>query len=76
MNRLVCLLCVALLFLASCHTGNASKGKTVFNINLDEGLTSLDPAFCRNQNTIWMDNQIFNGLVQIDDSLKVQPCIA
>lgn len=76
MNRLVCLLCVALLFSASCHTGNASKGKTVFNINLDEGLTSLDPAFCRNQNTIWMDNQIFNGLVQIDDSLKVQPCIA
>ncbi|HVW12888.1 MAG TPA: ABC transporter substrate-binding protein [Mucilaginibacter sp.] len=64
------------LVLCSCHTENWSGGKTVFNINLDEGLTSLDPAFCRNQNTIWMDNQLYNGLVQIDDSLKVQPCIA
>ena len=43
---------------------------------MDEGLTSLDPAFCRNKNTILMDNQIYNGLVQIDDSLKTIPCIA
>lgn len=43
---------------------------------MDEGLSSLDPAFARNQNTLWMDNQLYNGLVQIDDSLKVQPCIA
>lgn len=64
------------LLLCSCHTHNDSSRKTVFNINLDEGLTSLDPAFCRNQNTIWMDNQLYNGLVQIDDSMHVQPSIA
>src|SRR6201996_498291 len=76
MNKLVGLLGVILLFAVSCRTDSDTKGKTIFNINLDEGLTSLDPAFCRNQNTIWMDNQLYNGLVQIDDSLKVQPCIA
>jgi peptide/nickel transport system substrate-binding protein len=64
------------LLLFSCHTNDPSKGKTVFNINLDEGLTSLDPAFCRNQNTTWMDDQLYNGLVQVDDSLNIQPCVA
>jgi oligopeptide transport system substrate-binding protein len=65
-----------LLSALGCHHDNTSSRKTVFNINLDEGLTSLDPAFCRNQNTIWMDNQLYNGLVQIDDSLRVKPAIA
>jgi len=62
--------------LSSCSSSDKNQHQTVFNLNLDEGLTSLDPAFCRNHNTIWMDNQIYNGLVQIDDSLKTSPCIA
>jgi peptide/nickel transport system substrate-binding protein len=65
-----------ILLLASCGTNTSSSKKTVFNINLDEGLSSLDPAFSRNQYTILMDNQLYNGLVQIDDSLKTRPCIA
>jgi oligopeptide transport system substrate-binding protein len=76
MNKLIFFCCGVLLVLSSCHTDSSSSHKTVFNINLDEGLTSLDPAFCRNQNTIWMDNQLYNGLLQVDDSLKIQPCIA
>ncbi|MDN3551756.1 ABC transporter substrate-binding protein [Mucilaginibacter aquaedulcis] len=77
MNKwLLSLFCVLLLQLTACHTDAPESHKTVFNINLEEGLTSLDPAFCRNRYTIWMDNQIFNGLVQINDSLKVIPCIA
>ncbi|WP_426670802.1 ABC transporter substrate-binding protein [Mucilaginibacter sp. McL0603] len=76
MNKLICFCCAIALILFSCHGSNQSSHKTVFNINLDEGLTSLDPAFCRNQNTTWMDNQLYNGLVQVDDSLKILPCIA
>jgi oligopeptide transport system substrate-binding protein len=45
-------------------------------MNLDQSLTSLDPAFARNQYSIWMINQIFNGLVQVDDQLNVIPSIA
>lgn len=67
---------VLLIQLSACQSVAPDSGKTVFNINLEEGLTSLDPAFCRNHYTIWMDNQVFNGLVQINDSLKVIPCIA
>jgi len=70
------LLLILFLQLTSCGTGNSNTKKTIFNINLDEGLSSLDPAFARNLYTLWMDNQVYNGLVQIDDSLKTKPCIA
>lgn len=60
----------------SCGSKDKDNGKKVFNINLDQNVTSLDPAFARNQNAIWMINQIFNGLVQVDESLNTIPCIA
>ncbi|TWJ00016.1 peptide/nickel transport system substrate-binding protein [Mucilaginibacter frigoritolerans] len=79
MNKAVRFIFIAIFFflaLSSCIGPSSASKKTVFNINLDEGLSSLDPAFARNQNSLWMINQLFNGLVQIDDSLKTQPCIA
>ena len=77
MNKLIGRICLLMLLVfAACKQADSDNHQTIFNINLDEGLTSLDPAFCRNHNTIWMDNQIYNGLVQIDDSLKTSPCIA
>jgi len=60
----------------SCKQNTDHNEKKTFNINLDQGLTSMDPAFARNQNAIWMTNQIFNGLVQIDSALQTIPCIA
>ncbi|PTR00802.1 peptide/nickel transport system substrate-binding protein [Mucilaginibacter yixingensis] len=64
------------ILLSACNGDDNASGKTIFNINLDEGLTSMDPAFARNQNALWIDNQLYNGLVQIDDSLITRPCIA
>lgn len=63
-------------FCFSCRENTSDETKKVFNINLDQGLTSMDPAFARNQNAIWMTNQIFNGLVQVDANLQAAPCIA
>jgi oligopeptide transport system substrate-binding protein len=62
--------------MVSCGTAPKPSDKKVFNMNLDQGLTSLDPAFSRNQNAMWMTNQIFNGLVQIDSALNTVPSIA
>lgn len=62
--------------LFGCSRQDDHAGKKVFYLNLDQGLTSLDPAFSRNQNVLWMTNQIFNGLVQIDDSLNIKPSVA
>jgi oligopeptide transport system substrate-binding protein len=60
----------------SCTHSTSNSNKKVFTINFDQSLTSLDPAFARNQQAIWMINQIFNGLVQVDTHLKAIPCIA
>ena len=48
----------------------------VFRYNEHSNITSLDPAFAKDQRNIWAVNQLFNGLVQLDDSLQVQPDIA
>lgn len=48
----------------------------LFRYNESAGIRSLDPAFAKDQANIWAVNQIYNGLVQLDDSLRVQPCLA
>lgn len=48
----------------------------IFKYNQSSGITSLDPAFAKNQANIWAVSQLFNGLVQLDSSMNVVPCIA
>lgn len=65
------------LILVSCHDKQRDKDdRKVFNYNEMNGLTSLDPAAASNFENIWPVNQIFNGLLQMNDSLNVIPCIA
>ena len=61
--------------LISCSKKNDEQ-KTVFKLNMDVGVTSLDPAFARNQMNIWCVNSLFNGLTQLDSNLQVKPSIA
>ena len=49
---------------------------TVFRYNEHKNIGSLDPAFAKDLADIWATNQLFNGLVQMDDSLNIQPSIA
>jgi peptide/nickel transport system substrate-binding protein len=49
---------------------------SVFRYNEYSNITSLDPAFAKDQPNIWACNQLYNGLLQMDDSLRVRPCIA
>lgn len=48
----------------------------MFRYNESKGIATLDPAYARNQTIIWPVSQIFNGLVQLDDSLHILPGIA
>lgn len=50
--------------------------RQVFRYNESSNITSLDPAFSRSQANIWGVNQIYNGLLQLNDKLEVEPCIA
>lgn len=66
-----------LLFMVSCKNHNSdNNGKTIFKYNESSGITSLDPAFAKDQANIWACNQLYNGLVQLDDQLNIKPCIA
>jgi len=49
---------------------------SVFRYNESSNITSLDPAFARNQANIWGVNQLYSGLLQLSDKLEVEPCIA
>ncbi|MFY0604154.1 MAG: ABC transporter substrate-binding protein [Flavobacteriaceae bacterium] len=61
----------------SCSNSNNNFDDTeVFRYNEHSNITSLDPAFARDQRNIWAVNQLYNGLVQLDDSLHIQPDIA
>ncbi len=66
----------AFVIFASACQQKASSPKKVFKMNIDVGVTSLDPAFARNQMNIWCVNQLFNGLTQLDSNLHTQPAIA
>ena len=65
-----------MLLLLGCQEQSEIDSKTVFRYNEYRNITSLDPAFARNPQNIWPINQLFNGLVQLDKNLKVQPEIA
>ena len=59
-----------------CQSEIKIHDNTVFRYNEFRNITSLDPAFARNPQNIWPIQQIFNGLVQLDDSLQIRPEIA
>jgi len=48
----------------------------IFRYNEHKNISSLDPAFSKDLADIWATNQLFNGLVEMDDSLDVKPSIA
>ena len=61
----------------TCCTGQYNNDElTIFKYNESAGIATLDPAFAKDQATIWATNQLFNGLVQLDNELNVQPSIA
>ncbi len=66
-----------LLFLISCSSPEEKKEtRTVFKYNEIGAVTSLDPAAAVSFENISIVNQLFNGLVQMNDSLQIQPSIA
>ena len=71
-------MCLILLtaFLAGCAKPDPGSDQQVFRLNLDAGFTSMDPAFARNQANIWVTNQLFDGLVALNDTLQPVPAIA
>ena len=61
---------------SACNKIKPIPEHTIFRYNEFRNITSLDPAFARNPQNIWPINQLFNGLVQLDNNLNIQGDIA
>ena len=73
-NRILCFL---VLLISSCSSVDESaQTKNIFRYNESSGIHSFDPAFAKDQSRIWFCNQVYNSLVQLDDTLQVQASIA
>ena len=68
--------CIALLLLSCSTDRNTNKDHLVFRYNEHSNIGTLDPAFASNPQIIWPTNQLFNSLVQLNDSLNIKPDIA
>jgi len=67
-----------LTLLAACSGAgpSAADERRVFRYNQPEALTSLDPAFARNQANSWAVAQLYNGLLELDSTLQPAPALA
>ena len=72
LGLICCLLCAAV----GCKPKYDSDGKMIFHYNESNGIQTLDPAYASGQAVIWPCNQLYNGLVDLDDSLNIVPSIA
>ncbi len=66
-----------LFFLISCvNSKKTERDHLVFRYNEHANINTLDPAFSRTLQDNSICNQLFNGLVQLDDELNILPAIA
>jgi peptide/nickel transport system substrate-binding protein len=63
------------IFFTGCYNEKKSD-KKIFHYNADTGIPSLDPAFAKSQATMWPAHQLFNTLVETDDSLHLVASLA
>jgi peptide/nickel transport system substrate-binding protein len=64
------------LLLGCAGTNEEALDKQVFRYNEHKNISSLDPAFAKDNANIWAVHQLFNGLVQLDEDMEIRPCIA
>lgn len=68
-------LVLLLMGVSSCYSKKKNEAN-IFHYNEFNGIASLDPAFAKSQSTMWPAQQLFNTLVEIDDSLHIVPSLA
>ena len=62
---------------AACNNTGRNDLRKVFHLNISAGyLESLDPAFAKDLNMMWVDHMIYNTLVETDEHLHLIPSLA
>lgn len=70
----VLFVCV-ILFCCSCHH-KTKYYKNIFRYNESAGISTLDPAFAKNQALMWPVHQLYNTLVEINENTEISPSLA
>jgi peptide/nickel transport system substrate-binding protein len=73
--KIIFVLFIVPFFCNSCYNKKATN-KKIFRYNEQTGIQNLDPAFAKNQSNMWAAHQLYNTLVEVDDSLHIVPSIA
>ncbi len=73
---IVLLACIISMNHACVSASDKSSNKSVFRLNESNGISSLDPAFAKDLSNLNVCNQLYNGLVQLDSAMQIQPAIA
>jgi ABC-type transport system substrate-binding protein len=66
---------IILSLFASCFSKEKNDSQ-IFHYNEQTGISSLDPAFAKNQSIMWPVHQLYNTLIEVDDSLRLKPSLA
>ena len=67
--------CLWSILLTSCKNHN-HPDKKIFHYNESSGLATLDPAFAKNKQVMWVVHQLYNTLIEIDSNMQMQPSLA
>jgi oligopeptide transport system substrate-binding protein len=64
-----------LVFFIGCYTPD-NTGKQFFRYNEQTGIASLDPAFAKNQSTMWAAHQLYSTLTEAAPDGSIRPLLA
>src|ERR1700694_1157654 len=64
-----------LVLVCSCYNSEKSQAN-IFRYNEPTGISSIDPAFARNQSVMWAIHQLYNTLLEVDSQLHLKPSLA
>jgi len=70
------ILLLVLFFFISCDHDATHDSRKAFRYNESQGISTLDPAYTKSLGLLRATAQLYNGLLQLNDSLRVIPCIA
>ena len=76
MKKIILFLITVMLLTVSCRQAYDNSDKMIFRYNESSGINSLDPAFSAGQSIIWPCNLLYNGLVDLDEQMRIVPSIA
>ena len=75
-RKAITLISIFIFTIISCNDSNYVDDKLIFRYNEHANISSLDPAFSSTLRNIGPVNQIFNGLIKLDDSLNISGDLA